>query len=126
MVFFSRDELRSLNTIKDILIPFRAPSKLLEGENASAGHVIPVVRLVYAEGATLKNKYNGNTCLGALVKAMDKRLAQYDLLAETPLFQICSFVDPWIKAIWCCGKYFNQFPASASQHKSRNHWILFK
>ena len=40
-----REEKRSLKFIKEILEPFRVATRTLEGDTATAGHVIPVVRL---------------------------------------------------------------------------------
>lgn len=91
--------------IQDILEPFRVATKYLEGDNASAGLVIPMTRLLHKNVFRLKNKYNNSPFLEALSKSMDRRLAQYDTLAETSVFRICSFVDPRIKLKWCSGKW---------------------
>ena len=97
-----REEKRSLKFIKEILEPFRVATRTLEGDTATAGHVIPVVRL-HKRMWELKRTYTNNQFKEALQK-VDRKLSRVDGTADTPIYKLCASVDPRCKLQWCTGK----------------------
>ena len=100
-----REEKRSLKFIKEILEPFRVATRTLEGDTATAGHVIPVVRLLHKRMWELKKTHPNNQFIEALQNSMDRRLSRFDGAADTPIYKLCASVDPRFKLQWCTGKF---------------------
>ena len=78
-----REEKRSLKFIKEILEPFRVATRTLEGDTATAGHVIPVVRL-HKRMWELKRTHTNNQFIEALQK-LDRKLSRVDGAADIPI-----------------------------------------
>lgn len=97
---FSQDRA-VLEDFVNILKPFRIATKLVEGDNSTAGMVIPVIKLLQAQLSGLEETLSGHYLLKALSDAVKDRLVCY---ASEEVFILAAACDPRFKLNWCQGK----------------------
>ena len=97
-VTLSKQDLKTIKEVTEILSPFEDITSQCEGQHsATASSVIPYIFCLRAELQELLPKYRSDM-LTTLIKSVDSRLSIYE---EDPTFQLASILDPRYKLSWC-------------------------
>ena len=101
-------DIRILRELLQVLLPFEDATDVMQGENTTAGFVLPSVVGIRSRLAELEQKgniYHLKPVLANLKSSLQRRFAGYE---EDKLLQLAAVLDPRFKLKWCSGSTSEQ------------------
>ena len=101
-------DIRILRELLQVLLPFEDATDVMQGENTTAGFVLPSIVGIRSRLAELEQKgniYHLKPVLANLKSSLQRRFAGYE---EDKLLQLAAVLDPRFKLKWCSGSTSEQ------------------